>query len=202
MGLVRIFDGVKNSLQRLQLDYIDLKQDMDAGHPFDYDMPIEETMQVLHDVVKAGYVRYICISSCYAYQFHTMQKQAHTFRLNANLIYREEEREIFSTLKVFGVGAILWSTLAWSCHSPSEHTHRSDTDKFLDMYQGPGTDQTIERGVTAPIVGMANLKNLEDTIGGVHVKLINEDINYLKECYRRTSSGTSRAGPVLYIASS
>ncbi len=59
-----IFDSVKKSLERLQLDYIDVFQ----CHRFDPDTPIEETMQALHDVVKAGYVRYIGMSSCYAWQ--------------------------------------------------------------------------------------------------------------------------------------
>ena len=70
-GLSRkhIFESVKHSLERLQLDYIDLLQ----CHRFDYDTPIEETMQALHDVVKAGYVRYIGMSSCYAWQFCAMQ---------------------------------------------------------------------------------------------------------------------------------
>jgi aryl-alcohol dehydrogenase-like predicted oxidoreductase len=65
-GLSRkhIFDSVKHSLRRLQLDYIDVLQ----CHRFDYDTPIAETMQALHDVVKAGYVRYIGMSSCFVYQ--------------------------------------------------------------------------------------------------------------------------------------
>lgn len=70
-GLSRkhIFDSVKASLARLQLDYIDVLQ----CHRFDKDTPIEETMQALHDVVKAGWVRYIGMSSCAAWQFHMMQ---------------------------------------------------------------------------------------------------------------------------------
>ena len=63
-SLQHIFDSVKKSLERLQLDYIDVLQ----CHRFDPDTPIEETMQALHDVVKAGYVRYIGMSSCYAWQ--------------------------------------------------------------------------------------------------------------------------------------
>jgi aryl-alcohol dehydrogenase-like predicted oxidoreductase len=59
-----IFDSVKKSLERLQLDYVDVLQ----CHRFDDDTPIEETMQALHDVVKAGYARYIGMSSCYAWQ--------------------------------------------------------------------------------------------------------------------------------------
>jgi aryl-alcohol dehydrogenase-like predicted oxidoreductase len=64
LHLQHIFDSVKKSLERLQLDYIDVLQ----CHRFDPDTPIEETMQALHDVVKAGYVRYIGMSSCYAWQ--------------------------------------------------------------------------------------------------------------------------------------
>jgi aryl-alcohol dehydrogenase-like predicted oxidoreductase len=64
LTLQHIFDAVKNSLERLQLDHIDVLQ----CHRFDTETPIEETMQALHDVVKAGYVRYIGMSSCYAWQ--------------------------------------------------------------------------------------------------------------------------------------
>lgn len=65
-GLSRkhIFESIKHSLDRLQLDYVDLLQ----CHRFDYDTPIEETMHALHDIVKAGYARYIGMSSCYAWQ--------------------------------------------------------------------------------------------------------------------------------------
>jgi aryl-alcohol dehydrogenase-like predicted oxidoreductase len=64
LHLQHIFESVKESLERLQLDYIDVLQ----CHRFDPDTPIEETMQALHDVVKAGYVRYIGMNSCYAWQ--------------------------------------------------------------------------------------------------------------------------------------
>jgi aryl-alcohol dehydrogenase-like predicted oxidoreductase len=72
-GLSRkhIFDSIKASLERLQLDYVDVFQ----AHRFDYDTPIEETMLALHDVVKAGLARYIGMSSCYAWQFHQMQSK-------------------------------------------------------------------------------------------------------------------------------
>lgn len=74
-GLSRkhIFDSVKASLERLQVEYIDVLQ----CHRFDNNTPIEETMQALHDVVKAGYVRYIGMSSCYAWQLHMMQSEQH-----------------------------------------------------------------------------------------------------------------------------
>jgi aryl-alcohol dehydrogenase-like predicted oxidoreductase len=64
LTLQYIFNAVKKSLERLQLDHIDVLQ----CHRFDPETPIEETMQALHDVVKAGYVRYIGMSSCYAWQ--------------------------------------------------------------------------------------------------------------------------------------
>lgn len=72
-GLSRkhIFDSIKASLERLQLDYVDVLQ----CHRFDPNTPIEETMHALHDVVKAGYTRYIGMSSCYAWQFHAMQSE-------------------------------------------------------------------------------------------------------------------------------
>ncbi len=95
---------MKHSLERLQLDYVDVLQ----CHRFDDDTPIAETMQALHDVVQAGYARYIGMSSCYAYQFHAMQNYAINNKLTPfismqnhySLIYREEEREMMPTLKV------------------------------------------------------------------------------------------------------
>ncbi|KAJ7080450.1 Aldo/keto reductase [Mycena epipterygia] len=117
-GLSRkhIMASVQDSLKRLQLDYIDVLQ----CHRFDYDTPIAETMQALHDVVKAGHVRYLGMSSCHAWQFHVMQNYAITHNLTPfismqnqySLVYREEEREMMPTLKHFGVGSITWSSLA------------------------------------------------------------------------------------------
>ncbi|EEB96105.1 hypothetical protein MPER_04814, partial [Moniliophthora perniciosa FA553] len=90
-------------------------------HRLDPDTPFEEMMEALHDVVKAGWVRYIGMSSCYAWEFQAMQNYAITRNLTPfismqnhhSLLYREEEREMFPTLKVYlGVGAIPWSPLA------------------------------------------------------------------------------------------
>ncbi|KAJ6594654.1 Aldo/keto reductase [Mycena capillaripes] len=116
-GLSRkhIFDSVKASLKRLQLDYIDVLQ----CHRFDYNTPIAETMQALNDVVEAGYVRYIGMSSCHAWQFHVMQNYAIAHNLTPfismqnqySLVYREDEREMMPSLKHFGVGSIPWSPL-------------------------------------------------------------------------------------------
>ncbi|KAK7677192.1 hypothetical protein QCA50_019901 [Cerrena zonata] len=196
-----IFDSVKRSLERLQVDYIDLLQ----CHRFDNNTPVEETMQALHDVVQAGYVRYIGMSSCYAYQFHQMQNYAIQNKLTPfismqnhySLIYREEEREMFPTLKLFGVGSIPWSPLGRGllARPLSENTTRGKTDFFLNSYKGSSNASIIERveeiakkkgismaqvavawclskeGVTAPIVGTTSLSNLEDIINGANVVL-------------------------------
>ncbi|KAI0806628.1 aryl-alcohol dehydrogenase [Fomes fomentarius] len=142
--------SVQASLKRLQLDYIDLLQ----LHRFDQNTPIEEIMQALHDVVKAGYVRYIGMSTCKAYQFHAMQNYAITHNLTPfismqnqySLAYREEEREMFPTLKMFGVGSIPWSPLAQGVlarpMSDQLGTARSKDTWFtywLDFHKGDGT---------------------------------------------------------------
>ncbi|KAH8826676.1 Aldo/keto reductase [Flagelloscypha sp. PMI_526] len=214
-GLSRkhIFASIKASLSRLQLEYVDLLQ----CHRFDYDTPIEETMQALHDVVQAGYVRYIGMSSCNAYQFHIMQNYAITHNLTPfismqnhyNLIYREEEREMFPTLKHFGVGSIPWSPLGrgYLTRPLDEKTKRSGTDRFYGRYGGEA-HQTINKkvqeiaskknvsmaqialawimakeGVTAPIVGTTSTDNLKDLLGAVNVKLDAEEIKSLEEPY-------------------
>ncbi|KAI0789331.1 aryl-alcohol dehydrogenase [Abortiporus biennis] len=204
-----IFDSVKQSLQRLQLDYIDVLQ----CHRFDYDTPIEETMQALHDVVKAGYVRYLGMSSCYAYQYYAITNHLTPFismQNHYNLVYREEEREMFPTLKMFGVASIPWSPIARGLltRPVKDSSKRGDTDWFIGNYRGFGTEPIIDRveelskkkgismaqvaiawvlskeGVTAPIVGTTSLKNLEDILDGVNVSLTDEEIKYLEEPYQ------------------
>ncbi|KZV66882.1 Aldo/keto reductase [Peniophora sp. CONT] len=212
-GLSRkhIFESVEHSLRRLQLDYVDLLQ----CHRFDYDTPIEETMQALHDVVKSGKVRYIGMSSCHAWQFHIMQDYAIANKLTPfismqnhyNLAYREEEREMMPTLKHFGVGCIPWSPLARGLLTRpfSQSTKRKETDAFQQGYEAPATNAVVDRceevakrlGLSmakvalgwvmaktdAPIVGTTSLKNLEELIGAVHVKLDDEIVKLLEEPY-------------------
>lgn len=214
-GLSRkhIFDSVKASLERLQLDYVDVLQ----CHRFDYNTPIEETMRALHDVVQAGYARYIGMSSCYAYQFHAMQNYAINNNLTPfismqnhhSLLYREEEREMYPTLKMFGVRAIPWSPLARGLLTRplSEQTKRGETDAFLNRSRNENDERIITRveelakkkgvsmaqiavawvlskeGVSAPIVGTTSLKNLDDIIAAIDLKLTPEDIKYLEEPY-------------------
>ncbi len=117
-GLSRkhIFDAIDKSLQNLGLDYVDLYQ----IHRWDYNTPIEETMEALHDVVKAGKVRYIGASSMHAWQFAKAQHVAvlHgwtpfvSMQNHYNLVYREEEREMIPQCVDMGVGVIPWSPLA------------------------------------------------------------------------------------------
>jgi aryl-alcohol dehydrogenase (NADP+) len=112
----RIFAAIDASLKRLGLDYVDLYQ----IHRFDPHTPIEEVMEALHDVVKAGKARYIGASSMWAWQFAKMQHAAErrgTTRFVAmqnhyNLAYREEEREMIPLCRDQGVGLIPWSPLA------------------------------------------------------------------------------------------
>jgi aryl-alcohol dehydrogenase-like predicted oxidoreductase len=138
-GLSRkeILYELDKSLKRLGTDYVDLYQ----IHRWDYETPIEETMEALHDVVKAGKVRYIGASSMYAWQF---AKALYLADLNGwtrfvsmqnhyNLLYREEEREMMGLCKAEGIGVLPWSPLArgrltraWQ----SETTKRSETDQF------------------------------------------------------------------------
>lgn len=214
LGRKHIFESVKHSLERLQLDYIDLLQ----CHRFDYETPIEETMQALHDVVKAGYVRYIGMSSCYAYQFHAMQNYAINNKLTPfismqnhySLVYREEEREMMPTLKHFGVGCIPWSPLARGLLTRplTDKTKRGDTDPYLKHgYKASCTTDIVNRveeiakkkqitmaqvalawcfsnpGITAPIVGTTSLKNLQDLIAAVDMRLTDEEVKYLEEPY-------------------
>ncbi len=112
----RVFAAVDASLRRLGVDCIDLCQ----IHRFDPDTPVEETMEALHDVVRAGKARYIGASSMFAWQFALMQHAAErhgwtkfvSMQNHYNLVYREEEREMNPYCRATGVGLIPWSPLA------------------------------------------------------------------------------------------
>jgi aryl-alcohol dehydrogenase-like predicted oxidoreductase len=117
-GLSRkhILDSIDRSLRRLKMEYVDLYQ----IHRWDYETPIEETMQALHDVVKAGKTRYIGASSMFAWQFMKAQYTAEmhgwsrfvSMQNHYNLIYREEEREMIPCCVDQGVALIPWSPMA------------------------------------------------------------------------------------------
>ncbi|KAH9004681.1 aryl-alcohol dehydrogenase [Lactarius hatsudake] len=186
----RIFDSVKKSFERLQLDYIDVLQ----YHRFDPSTPIEETVQALHDVVKAGYVRYTGMSSCYAWKYYAITNNLTPFISMQNhhwLVYREEEREMFPTLNHFGVGIIPWSPLARGLLTHPFKTDRVMTRGNTDLsvntteyLEGAGTKGIVNRSVslawsptrvTAPVIGSTSIKNLEELI------------KYLEEPYKTRS---------------
>ena len=144
-GLSRkhIMDSIDKSLKRLKMDYVDLYQ----IHRWDYDTPIEETMEALHDVVKAGKARYIGASSMFAWQF---AKAQHTADLHGwtrfvsmqdhyNLVYREEEREMIPFCRDQGIAIIPWSPMARGFFAGNRQrggggkTTRANSDPFADQ---------------------------------------------------------------------
>jgi aryl-alcohol dehydrogenase (NADP+) len=143
-GLSRkhIMGSIDKSLKRLQMDYVDLYQ----IHRWDYETPIEETMEALNDVVRAGKARYIGASSMFAWQF---MKSLHVCETNGwtkfvsmqnhyNLVYREEEREMIPLCKDQGIGLIPWSPMARGFFAGNRkrggggETVRAKTDPFAD----------------------------------------------------------------------
>jgi 1-deoxyxylulose-5-phosphate synthase len=164
-GLSRkhILAGIDASLRRLNMDYVDLYQ----IHRWDPRTPIEETMEALHDVVRAGKARYIGASSMYAWQFAKAQftADAHgwtrfsSMQNHYNLLYREEEREMIPQCIDQGVGVIPWSPLARGVlagnrtRSGERHTTRSGTDPFSDsLYSTPGDFDVVDRAAAVASV--------------------------------------------------
>lgn len=174
-GLSRkhILSAVDGSLRRLGTDYIDLYQ----IHRWNDETPIEETMVVLHDLVRAGKVRYIGASSMFAWQFakaqHTADRHGWTrfisMQNHYNLLYREEEREMIPLCLDMGVGIIPWSPLArgWLTgnrdRSGERHTSRARHDTFADeLYDESDLDvvDTVttlaaERGLPSAQIALA-----------------------------------------------
>ena len=159
-GLSRkhILDGIDRSLQRLGVDYVDLYQ----IHRFDYETPIEETLEALNDVVRAGKARYIGASSMYAWQFMKMLSASKangwtpfvSMQPQYNLVYREEEREMLPLCRDQGVGVIPWSPLARGFlaggrAAPKEgNTERARTDEFAERLYYKPADHAVVDAVT------------------------------------------------------
>jgi aryl-alcohol dehydrogenase-like predicted oxidoreductase len=151
-GLSRkaIMEQIDASLARLGTDYIDLYQ----IHRFDPNTSVEETMEALHDVVKAGKSRYLGASSMWAWQFAKMQHAAELHGWTKfvsmqdlyNLMQREEEREMFGLLADQRVGSIPWSPLAKGrlARPFGEHTQRSDVDPVGKRFFGNGDRAIID----------------------------------------------------------
>ncbi|OMD42275.1 aldo/keto reductase [Paenibacillus odorifer] len=158
-GLSRkaIMSEIDKSLKRLGTDYVDLYQ----IHRWDYHTPIEETMEALHDVVKAGKARYIGASAMYAWQFqkalYVAEKNGWTrfvsMQNHLNLIYREEEREMLPLCKEEKIGVIPYSPLASGrlTRDWAVTTHRSETDQIQkSKYDGTAdADRLVVERVAA-----------------------------------------------------
>nr|WP_321359875.1 aldo/keto reductase [uncultured Hyphomonas sp.] len=174
MGLSRksLFAAIDDSLARLGTDYVDLFQ----IHRFDPATPIEETMEALHDIVKAGKARYIGASSMWAWQFQKMQVTAKandwtqfvSMQNYVNLLYREEEREMLPYCASEGVAVMPWSPLARGrlTRDWDETTERSETDRVQGLLYTKAVEadrkvvETVadvakERGVPRAQVAMA-----------------------------------------------
>jgi aryl-alcohol dehydrogenase-like predicted oxidoreductase len=219
-GLSRksIMTEIDASLRRLGTDYVDLYQ----IHRWDADTPVEETLEALHDVVKAGKARYIGASSMAGWQFcktlMLAEKNGWTrfisMQPHYNLIYREDEREMLPLCEAEGIGVIPWSPLArgrlaraWQ-QEPA--TLRGRTDEFgaktyartLDVDRKIVDRLTVlseARGlphaqialawllskpaVTAPIVGITRLPQLEDALAAVEVELSGDEVAGLESFY-------------------
>jgi Predicted oxidoreductases (related to aryl-alcohol dehydrogenases) len=175
-GLSRkhILDSIDKSLKRLQMDYVDLYQ----IHRWDYEVPIEETMEALNDVVRAGKARYIGASSMFAWQF---AKSLHICETNGwtkfvsmqnhyNLVYREEEREMIPLCIDQGIGLIPWSPMARGFFAGNRkregggETTRANSDPFANgLYfrdedfdvADRAQDVAKERGVTGSQIALA-----------------------------------------------
>jgi len=166
-GLSRkaIMTEIDNSLKRLQMDYVDLYQ----IHRWDYETPIEETLEALHDVVKAGKARYIGASSMYAWQFskalYLSEKHNWTKFVSMqpyyNLLYREEEREMLRLCADQGIAVIPWSPLArghlarpWN----AESTRRQEGDNFGKKLYAQTVD--IDRPVIERVTELAKRRGM------------------------------------------
>jgi aryl-alcohol dehydrogenase-like predicted oxidoreductase len=170
-GLSRkhILAGIDASLRRLGTDYVDLYQ----IHRWDPNTPVEETMEALHDVVRAGKARYLGASSMYAWQFAKAQRVAKTpfvsMQNHYNLVYREEEREMIPQCLDMGVGCIPWSPLARGLLAGNRTrdgqrlTRRANTDEYGDSLYTEADFDVVEacqalaqdRGVPSAQVALA-----------------------------------------------
>jgi aryl-alcohol dehydrogenase-like predicted oxidoreductase len=170
-GLSRkaILEQVDASLARLGTDHIDLYQ----IHRFDPETPVEETMEALHDVVRAGKVRYIGASSMHAWQFAKLQHAAElggwtrfvSMQNQYNLLRRHDEAELMAMCGDIGVGLVPYSPNAKGrlARPAGEQSHRSNTDKVVQAFDSPYDKPVVdavqkldgERGVSMAHVALA-----------------------------------------------
>jgi aryl-alcohol dehydrogenase-like predicted oxidoreductase len=153
LGRKHVLASIDASLRRLGMDHVDLYQ----THRWDPRTPIEETMEALHDVVRAGKARYIGASSMFAWQFAKAQRVAAengwtrfvSMQNHYNLLYREEEREMIPQCVDQGVGVLPWSPLARGLlagnrtRAGERLTKRAETDSFGDSLYTPEVDFAV-----------------------------------------------------------
>jgi aryl-alcohol dehydrogenase-like predicted oxidoreductase len=219
-GLSRkhIMAAIDASLRRLGMEYVDLYQ----IHRWDYETPIEETLEALHDVVKAGKARYIGASSMFAWQFaralYLADRHGWTrfvsMQNHYNLIYREEEREMLPLCRAEGVGVIPWSPLARGFLAGNRRrgdygeTERARTDTYAQSMYYQDADFAVaeavasvaqargatpaqvalawllrQPGVTAPIIGVSRLEQLDQLVATLDMHLTDDEARQLEAPY-------------------
>jgi aryl-alcohol dehydrogenase-like predicted oxidoreductase len=176
LGRKHIRHAIDDSLRRLQTDYVDLYQ----IHRFDYETPIEETLEGLNDVVRAGKALYVGASSMYAWQFARMLYKSRelgvarfvTMQNHYNLVYREEEREMLPLCREEGIGVIPWSPLARGFLAGNRRapfageTVRAQTDAYAsEMYYQPGDFTVVDR--VTEIAGKRGIPNAQVALAWV-----------------------------------
>ena len=207
-----IATSIDRSLARIGTDYLDLY----VIHAFDADTPIEETMEALHETVRAGKVRYLGASTMYAWQFAKMN---HVAALNGwtpfinmqcqyNLLYREEEREMFPYCRDQGIAVTTFSPLARGFLARASSTPRTTHDLYQEYY-GDEIDREIARRVrevaarrsvsmahvamawvagshntNVPIVGASKTSHLEVAVESLRLKLDPAERAFLEAPYR------------------
>ena len=230
VGLSRkhVIEGVNACLERLGLDYIDhlVIHRHPHGVPGHVEVPIEESMEALHDVVKAGKVLYLGGSSMFAWQFAELQMTARmhgwtqfvSMQNHYNLVYREEEREMNPYCVKSGVALMPWSPLArgiltgaYKGTFAAGSTARSkgvDRVRTQSLYRGDAVFEIADRvaeiankydkgpaqialawllskpGITAPVVGVSKIEQLDQLVAATEIVLAPDDVAYLEELYR------------------
>ncbi|MFT7600370.1 MAG: aryl-alcohol dehydrogenase-like predicted oxidoreductase [Acidimicrobiales bacterium] len=229
-GLSRkhIMESVDASLERLGVDYIDhlVIHRHPHGIPGHVPTPITETMEALHDVVKAGKVLYLGGSSMFAWQFTQLQMTAEangwtkfvSMQNHYNLIYREEEREMNRYCEATGVALTPWSPLARGIlagayrggfdKGQTTRSQGADRDRTEGLYRGEMdfaiADRVVEVAekhgrtpaqiavawlvnkseITAPIVGVSKIEQLDQLVEACNIDLSADDVSYLEELYK------------------
>jgi aryl-alcohol dehydrogenase-like predicted oxidoreductase len=219
-GLSRkhVLAAIDASLGRLEMDHVDLYQ----VHRWDPETPIEETMEALHDVVRAGKARYLGASTMAAWQFAKAQATAErhgwtrfaSMQNHYNLLYREEEREMIPLCIDQGVGVLPYSPLARGSLARPRASHgdppslRAEADPLRASMYGRPADLAVidgvaeiasargvaparvalawllhQRGITAPIVGVTRIEQVEDAIAAAELALSPDELARLEQPY-------------------